>query len=214
MTHVPASHVADQAEKHLGQSGPVNTCVSNGPERWAKELGLPQLGTASVTEYVRRAQAGQHGYRYHEGTAGLSRGHIGVWTHDALGSVNDEHVCVVDEVQGALWRGIGSGTPSHTVARQPAGGGLNPKTVLRGYVVLPTETEQDAPAAKPDKPAAANGEQYVVQRGDYLLRIARQHHTSVKAILAANPARRDRVSADFHIARADLIVVGQRIRLP
>lgn len=214
MTHVPAAAIADQARKHLGEDGPVNTCVSNGPERWTRELGLPQLGTASVTEAVRLAKAGHNGYRYHDGTDGLSRGHIGVWTHEALGSGDAEHVSVVDDVEGALWKGIGSGTPSHKVARQPQGGGLNPKSVLRGYIIAPTETE---PAAKPAaaKPASpSKTSTYTVQPGDYLARIARQHHTSVKAILAANPALPSRRSADFHIARANLIIAGQKIHLP
>lgn len=216
MTHVPTAAVADVARTHIGDSGPINTCVSNGPERWARELGLPQLGTASVTEYIKRAKAGQHGYRYHDGTVGLSRGHIAVWTHEALGSDQAEHVCVVDDVEGAMWRGIGSGTPSGKVARQPASGGLNPKTVLRGYVVLPTDTAAAAaPAvAKPVKTDPGGLEVYRVKAGDMLGRIAAKHGTTVKAILSANPALPSRRSADFHIARANLIVVGQRIYLP
>jgi LysM repeat protein len=214
VTHIPTAALADQARKHLGDAGPINTCVSNGPEKWTHELGLPILGTASVTEYVKLAKAGTHGYRYHDGVDGLSRGHIGVWTHEALGSDQDEHVCVVDDVEGALWRGIGSGTPSHTVARQPSGGGLNPKTVLRGYVVAPTETAAAAKPAAAHPSTPVKSSTYVVKSGDYLARIARQHDTSVKALLALNPALPNRRSADFHIARANLVVVGQKIHLP
>lgn len=219
MSHIPTAALADQARKHLDEPGPLNTCVSNGPERWADELGLPTLGTSSVTAYVRLAKAGTHGYSYHEGTAGLSRGHVAVWSHEALGSDQDEHVCVVDDVEGQLWRGIGSGTPSGKVARQPASGGRNPKSVLVGYVVLPTETAAAA-APKPaaTKPASSSSSSssktYVVKPGDYLARVARQHHTTVSAILRANPALPNRSSADFHIARANLILAGQRIHLP
>jgi LysM domain len=220
VTHVPAGAIADQARKHLDEAGPVDTCVSNGPERWARELGLPTLGTGSVNEYVRLAQAGRHGYRYHEGTAGLSRGHVGVWDPQVLGDPNGRHVCVVDDVEGSQWRGIGSGTPSGKVARQPGSGGMNPKGVLVGYVVLPTETAAAAAPPAPStgpKPAAAApsaDDVHTVKRGEYLALIARQHHTTVKAILRANPALPSRRSADFHIARADLILVGQKIRLP
>jgi LysM repeat protein len=216
VSHVPAAALADQARKHLGEGGPINTCVSNGPEHWARELGLPILGTASVREYVRLAQAGTKGYTYHDGTNGLARGYIAVWTHEALGSTLSEHVCVIDEVKGNLWRGIGSGTPNGTVARQPASGGLNPKSVLRGYIVAPTETGGHVvvkppvvkPSTHPD-PAPA----YTIKRGDTLTRIASKHHTTVAKILKANPPKGNK-SADFHILRANLIIVGQKIRIP
>lgn len=227
MTHIPAASLADQAEHHLGESGPLNTCWSNGPERWAHELGLPGLGTASVSEARRLAKAGHNGWRYHEGTAGLARGHFGDWDPDVLGRTaadpNPAHVCVVDEVRGDAWRGIGSGTPSGKVARQPGSGGFNPRSVLVGYFVAPTEPPAP-PAAPAPKPATSSssssstssgkGSTYTVKGGDYLLRIAAQHKTTVKAILRANPALPSRRSADFHIARADLIVVGQKIRIP
>jgi hypothetical protein len=118
MTHVPAHALADQARKHLGESGPLDTCLSNGPERWAKELGLPTLGTGSVTEARRLARAGHHGWGYVEGTHGLARGHVADWDPAFLGSADARHVCVVDEVDGDRWRGIGSGTPS-PASRRP-----------------------------------------------------------------------------------------------
>lgn len=226
MTHVPTPALAEQAEKHLGEPGPVDTCWSNGPERWAHELGLPGLGTASVSEARRLAKAGHNGWSYHEGTAGLARGHVGDWDPDVLGRTaadrNPAHVCVVDEVRGDAWRGIGSGTPSGKVARQPSSGGLNPKGVLIGYFVAPTETRAapaPAPAPKPatsssSSSSSAKATTYTVKDKDYLLRIAAQHKTTVKAILKLNPALPSRRSADFHIARADLILVGQKIRLP
>lgn len=218
MSTLPTYAIADQARKHLGEDGPVNTCVSNGPEEWARELGLPTLGTASVTAYVRLAKAGTHGYRYHEGTAGLSRGHIAVWDPAVLGGDGDrQHVCVVDEVQGDLWRGIGSGTPSGKVARQPSSGHMNPKDVLVGYVILPTSSSLPTTPVKVVRPAAApaasGGDVYTVRKGDMLSRIAPKHGTTVKALLRLNPPTPNRRSADFHIAQANLIVVGQRIRL-
>lgn len=219
MTHVTAERIADQARSHLGENGPLNTCVSNGPEEWARELGLPTLGTASVTEYVRLAQAGVKGYRYYNGTDGLARGHIGVWTHAALGSQAAEHVSVVDDVSGSLWRGIGSGTPSGRVAKQPASGGYNPKTVLRGYVILPTETSHQATHNPPIKqpttrPEPARGDVYTIKHGDTLIKIAAKHHTTWQKIMAANPPAKNGKTADFHIVRANLIFGGQKIRIP
>lgn len=218
MSHVPATMIADQARKHLGEPGPENTCVSNGLNRWPAELGLPAIGTASVTEAVRRARARFNGYQYVEGTAGLARGHFGIWSHEALGSSNLEHTCVVDEVDGGAWRGIGSGTPSGKVARQPASGGMNPKSVLVGYIIAPTETTAAVkPAPTPAKPAAkptSSGDTYTVRKGDTLIRIANRNKTTWQAIVKANPPAADGRSRDFHIARPNLILIGQKIRIP
>lgn len=221
MTHIPATRLAAQARRHLDESGPLNTCVSNGPEKWARELGLPTLGTASVTEAVRLAKTGHNGYRYHDGTEGLARGHIGVWTHAALGSTTSEHVSVVDEVRGNLWRGIGSGTPSGRVACQPASGGFNPRSVLRGYIIAPTETSGTAHVKPPVKPPVTNHEPakpasgtYTVKRGDTLIKIAARNKTTWQKIMAANPPAKNGRTADFHIVRANLIFSGQKIRIP
>lgn len=217
MTHIPAARIADQARDHLGENGPLNTCVSNGMRKWTRELGLPDIGTDSVSEAIRLAQNGHAGWRYHDGTDGLARGNFGVWTHAALGSDQKEHVTVIDDIRGALWRGIGSGTPSGTVARQPASGGYNPRTVLRGYLIAPTETVEAAkPAPKPVKhthAAGFPGDTYTVRRGDTLIKIASKHGTTWQKILAANPPKGGR-SQDFHILRANLITVGQKIRIP
>jgi LysM repeat protein len=219
VTHVPASTIADRARAHLGEPGPVDTCVSNGLNRWPAEAGLPVLGTASVTEAVRLAKAGHNGYRYVDGTEGLSRGNFGIWSHEALGSASDEHTCVVDDVEGNMWRGIGSGTPSGKVARQPASGGLNPRTVLVGYIVAPTETAAVTPKiepapAQPPAVVAAPGGTYTVRRGDTLIRIAARHRTTWQAIAKANPRSPDGRSRDFHIARPNLIIIGQELRIP
>jgi LysM repeat protein len=215
VTHVPAARIADQARNHLGEAGPVDTCVSNGMRRWTRELGLPDIGTDSVSEAVRLAKQGHNGWRYHDGTDGLARGNFGVWTHAALGSTNSEHVCVVDDVNGGVWRGIGSGTPSRVVSRQPASGGYNPKTVLRGYLIAPTETTQIVKPAAVIKPAPSKNDPgtYTIRRGDTLIKIAARHHTTWQKLMAANPPAKTG-SADFHIVRANLIYAGQKIRIP
>lgn len=221
--NVAPSRFADQALSHLGEDGPLNTCWSNGPERWARELGLPGLNTGSVSQAEQSARAGVNGWRYHAGTDGIAPGHIADWKPQYLGPTatnpNPRHVTAVVEVRGDQWRGVGSGTPSGKVAKQPAGGGLNPLSVLDGYFVPPTVTSAaqapSKPASKP-KPVDDDDDRavYLIRKGDYLQRIAKRHDTSVRAILAANPSSRDGRSRDFHIARANHIEAGQRIYLP
>lgn len=203
--------IADIAESHVGDYGPTDTCMSNGLEKWTREAGLPGLDTGSVSEGIDRAQAGHNGWKYHDGTDGLARGHFAVWSHAALGSPNLEHVTCVTQVSGNTWHGVGSGTPSGRVAIQPASGGMNPKSVLRGYLIPPTAA---APAVKPApvKPAAS-GDTYVVRKGDTLIKIARRHSTTWQKIAAANPPKGGK-STDFHILRPNLILIGQKIRIP
>jgi LysM repeat protein len=62
-----------------------------------------------------------------------------------------------------------------------------------------TSAAKAAPAA-----AAASAKTYVVKKGDTLSEIAKAHNTTVKKLMAANPA----------IKSADLIEVGQKIKLP
>lgn len=205
--------IADIAESHLGEYGPTNTCMSNGLEKWAEEAGVPGLGTASVSDGIARARDGRNGWKYHDGTDGLARGHFAVWSHDALGSPNLEHVTCVTLVRGNTWHGVGSGTPSGKVALQPASGGLNPKSVLRGYLIPPANTAAPVqPAAVKPKPVKS-GDVYVVRKGDTLIKIAKRHHVTWQQIAAANPRQGNR-STDFHILRPNLILIGQKIRIP
>lgn len=204
--------IADIAERHIGEAGPTNTCMSNGLERWTAEAGLKTLDTNSVSEGIARAKDGYHGWSYHPGTDGLTRGHFGVWTHEALGGGQFEHVTCVTDTSGALWRGVGSGTPSQRVAMQPASGGYNPRTVLRGYLIPPVaDVAVKVEAPKPAK--GKSGDVYVVKRGDTLIKIARRHDTTWQQIRAANPRKGD-TSTDFHILRPNLIIVGQKLHIP
>jgi LysM repeat protein len=58
-------------------------------------------------------------------------------------------------------------------------------------------------AMKPAPPAISRSEPvYVVKAGDTLTKIARQHHTTVKALKAVN------------CSDSDLIVVGAKLKLP
>lgn len=72
----------------------------------------------------------------------------------------------------------------------------------------PAPTVKSTPAAKPAvaavKPAAASSKTYVVKKGDSLSEIAKMHNTTVKKIMAINPA----------IKTADKIEIGQKIKLP
>jgi hypothetical protein len=216
VSHVAYSKHVEVARSHLGEAAPVNTCVQDGMEAWPHELGLATLGSDSVTECEKRARAGHNGWAYHEGTAGIRPGYYADWKPSALGSSSDRHVCVVEVVDGDRWRGIGAGTPSGKVAHQPASGGTNTLGVLQGYFVPPSSTPAAAPHTVTAKPAAdtAGGREHVVVKGDTVARIAAKYQVTQPALLRANPPLPSHRSANYHIARANLIVVGQRIRIP
>jgi hypothetical protein len=110
--------IADIAESHLGEFGPTNTCMSNGLEKWVAEAGVPTLGTSSVSDGIDRARDGRNGWKYHDGTDGLARGHFAVWSHDALGSPNLEHVTCVTLV-GTTSRGSRSPPRTRSTAAAP-----------------------------------------------------------------------------------------------
>lgn len=189
--------------------------------RWTHELGLPTLDTASVSEAERQARAGARGWQYHAGTDGLQVGHFVDWDPDVLGSPDDRHVSVVAELDrfGRV-KSIGAGGPTGQVAFQPRNGGFNPRDYFRGYFVAPATTVQPAPSNSPAAPAAPKTDQgsgsgtYTVRPGDMLGRIARAHHTTVQAVMRANPPAANGRPADFHVTRADLIIVGQKLHLP
>lgn len=177
--------IAARAHEHLGEPGPDDTCVSNGMNRWPKELGLPGIDTASVTEARRLAKAGHNGWRYHPGLAGLRVGHFVDWA-------TIFHVSVVTDIDPRGYvRTIGSGGPSGKVAWQPAGGGYNSPHVFRGYFIPPTGSgAQAAPT-------------YTLKHGDTLYAIAEHHHTTWQHLAQLNGIRDVR----------DL-QVGQVIKLP
>ena len=81
----------------------------------------------------------------------------------------------------------GTGTDAGTTVTAPAASATAP-----------------APAASATAPATAAGESavYQVKRGDTLTKIAKTHHTSVKAIMAANGLTRDNLK------------VGQKLKIP
>lgn len=215
MTHVAYSKHAEVARHHLGEPAPVNSCVRLGMRAWPNELGLDDLDTDSVSEAEKRARAGYKGWAYHEGTSGIRVGYYGDWTAAALGSASDRHVSVVDQVDGERWRGIGAGTPSGRVAHQPASGGTNALSVLRGYFIPPDETPgKVATAPVVNHASSSKGDTYTVRKGDTVDLIARKHDTTRAAIVKANPAGSSRTAGDFRIVNANRIYVGQRIRVP
>lgn len=212
--------LATVAQRHLGEPGANDTCLE-AINRWVDEAGGTPLPTASVSAAVKLAQAGRNGWTYHAGLDGLQLGDVLRWSPDALGRTredpNPEHVSVYvkADARGNL-QSVGSGGPSGKVALQPQGGGFNPPRTFVGYFRVAVETAAPAPkpaAAKP-KPAAAAAGTVTVKRGDTLYDLARAHHTTVAAFLAANPRSADGLSHDYHIVRQNLILVGQRLRLP
>lgn len=90
--------------------------------------------------------------------------------------------------------------PAYTPAPEPS--------VTATPAPAPTPAAKPAPtAAKPAatpaaKPAAAKT--YTVKKGDTLSEIAKANNTTVKRIMAINPS----------IKSADMIVIGQKIKLP
>gem|GEM_PF-6803909 len=80
-----------------------------------------------------------------------------------------------------------------TVAPAPQ----TPKTAVKA-----APTAKTAVADK--KPAETSSKSYVVKKGDSLSEIAKMHNTTVKKIMAINPA----------IKTADKIEIGQKIKLP
>lgn len=208
---VTLADIAEQAIKHLGEPGPDNSCVSNGLERWTHELGLPGLGTASVSEARRLARAGHNGWTYRTGTNGLAVGCFVDWDPEILGDSADAHVSCVTELARQGVKSIGSGGPTGKVAYQPKSGGFNPTDYFIGYFVPPLK---QATASSSSRPTPASSSTYTVQRGDNLIRIAARHHTSTQAILRANPPAADRVTRDYHITHAGFILAGQKLHIP
>lgn len=86
--------------------------------------------------------------------------------------------------------------------------GVNPTRLQIGQklnIPAPT-TDTTAPkgigAATAGGPETVSGKSYVVKSGDYLVKIARQNHVTVKALRAANNLKTDRIS------------VGQKLTIP
>lgn len=216
MATISPERIVEQARTHLGEAGPNDSCVSNGMRRWTRELGLADIGTDSVGEARRLAKAGHNGWRYVAGMHGVVPGNFLDWDPDVLDSPTDAHVSVLESIAHGDFRSIGSGGPSGKVALQPQSGGYNPPDYFRGYFVAPSAQPAAAAPAKPaaaPKPASSGRVDYTVKPKDNLTRIAAAHATSVAAILRLNPANARRTTADYSIPHANLILVGQRIRI-
>lgn len=215
--------LATVAQRHLGEPGATDTCLV-AINRWVDEAGGSPLPTGSVSAAVKLAQQGRNGWTYHPGLDGLRVGDVLRWSPDALGRTredpNPEHVSVYVKHDGhGNLQSVGSGGPTGKVALQPQGGGFNPPRTFVGYFRVDVAPEAPAPAPKPataakPKPAAAPKGTYRVVSGDTLWDIAEAHHTSVPALLRANPPAADGRSHDYHVLRANLIIPGQRLHLP
>lgn len=208
------SSLADIAQHHIGEPGPTDTCLV-AINRWVQEAGGQPLPTGSVSAAVKLAQQGRNGWTYHEGLDGVQIGDVLRWSADALGRTredpNPEHVSVyVARDRNGNLRSVGSGGPTGKVASQPQGGGFNPPHTFRGY--FRPHLAAPAPAAKPASSSPAKDIR--VASGDTLWGLARTHHTTVAALLRANPRAADGRSHDYAILRQDLILVGQRLHLP
>jgi len=90
-------------------------------------------------------------------------------------------------------------------ALKEANPGVEPTKLQVGqklHIPAPTKNVAASPSGTASPDATSNGQPYTVKSGDTLNRIATEHHTSVRAIRAANNLRSDR------------IMVGQKLRIP
>ena len=193
-TATPAKIVA-AAKRDLGKPGPVDTCVSNGMQRFASEAGAPKLTwqgvpTASITTARLAGQAGHDGWSYHVGLQGVAPGDFVDWQRPT----GIFHVSTVIEVRknagGAVLalRTIGSGGPSGLINWQPAAGnpeGWNVAAYWRGYWRAPLA----APAkvvAKPAAPAQAR-RSTIVGAHENLSVVAARTHVALAQLEKLNP---------------------------
>lgn len=205
MTIIAAVRIAAAARADLGEPSPENTCCSLGMNKWPQDVGLPGIGTNSVTEARQRARAGHNGWSYHDGMDGVRIGDFPDWAGDDI-----HHVTVVEDIDdGGRIRSIGAGGPTGKVWWQPRTQGYNDRTVFKGYFRAPAEKPATRPV-KTTKPRTqpvpvVKGRTYTVQDGDTLWSIARRRKTSVNAILRRN---RDVIRSKDHIE------VGWVLQLP
>lgn len=178
------------ARKHLGQSGPTNTCMSNGVERWAREAGIAPIdGNASCSQGSRQAHAGHNGWKVVP-VSQVRLGDVLYWR--AFG-----HVSVVDEIDHAgNIRSIGSGGPSGRVSYQPAGGGHNAPSNFREVWRPPAPKKAAAPkppAKKPaPKPKPTAGEQSTTARkGEGGIALAARVKVPIDTLKRLNPDVKD-----------------------
>lgn len=175
------------ARKHRGQAGPINTCMSNGVERWAREAGIAPIdGNGSCSQGSRQAHAGHNGWK----VIPVSQARPG----DVLYWRNIGHVSVVDAIDhvGNI-RSIGSGGPSGLVAYQPAGGGFNAPSNFREAWRPPAPKKASTPAkpkpaSKPaPKPSSSKPVTVKPKPGEGLYSIADRSHISHAKIKELNP---------------------------
>lgn len=162
-TTATAGKVVAAAQRDLGKPGPINTCVSNGMQRFASEAGAPKLTykgrpTASITEARIAGKAGNDGWQYHSGLGGVKPSDFVDWRKPA----GIFHVSTVIEVRKSglgvvlALRTIGSGGPTGKINWQPAAGspaGWNDASYWQGYWRAPYAAPIKTVAKPAPKPA-------------------------------------------------------------
>jgi LysM repeat protein len=98
----------------------------------------------------------------------------------------------IGKAHGVSWHAIAKANPGVDSRHLKLGQKLN----------LPAPSETTAASAGTNAAAPGENAMYTVKPGDTLGRIARRHHTTVRAIKAANELRTDRILA------------GQKLKLP
>ena len=192
-----AGKVVAAAKRDVGKPGPVNTCVSNGMQRFASEAGAPKLTwngrpTASITEARLAGKAKHDGWTYHDGLAGIAPGDFADWARPA----GIFHVSAVIQLRrsalGVLQalQTIGSGGPSGKINWQPTTGntssqGWNVAGYFRGYWRAPYA----APVKTTTKPAGQTTVK--VKAGEGGIAFAARVKVPLATLKKLNPSVRD-----------------------
>lgn len=177
-----AAKIVAAAKRDVGRPGGIDTCVSNGMQRFSSEAGAPKLTnpgggvTASVTEARADAKAKRNGWSYHAGLTGLQPGDFVDWA----GIFHVSCVIAVHKTGSKITgvQSIGSGGPTGLINWQPAGAGFNAPSLFKGYFRAPYATKKPTPTKVVTVKAVS---------GDSLASIGAAHHVSLAKMESLNP---------------------------
>lgn len=215
-----AQKLIEIAQSHLGESGPENTCVSNGAARWARESGIYFPEVVYPAEMVREATGINADKNNTTTVSGLStmakRGEAGYsWLDASDAQPGDfliwpdyDHVSLYVENINGTYRSIGSGTPSGTVASQPAGGGGNAPSYFIG-AVRPPFASTPAPESTPQPAPTPSVRVHTVVPGDTLWDLAEAYLGDGERYPEIYNLNRETIGDD-----EDLILPGQVLQIP
>jgi hypothetical protein len=213
-------HLADIAHEHLGEPGPNDTCLAPSTDGWGgRRQPLPTESVSAAVQLASRAAtAGPTtrawtGCRWATCCAGPRRAaadpggpqpRTRLGLHQGTGHGNLQRSAAA--ARPARWRcsrRVRWVQPApHVPGVLPGAAGPRAPAPAKPAPSRQAQACSCAQGHHPGAPATRSGQ------------LAEAHHTTVAAFLRANPTAADGRSHDFHILRADLIMVGQRLHLP